>query len=168
MYLEFSLHFKLRLSRFVVESFLSFLFLRRSYVEVERGVVKSYKNWRYRKKTKLILLRVTRPTCIPRSRSTRPPSQALQRDCKGLWKIRLVENNGRNGSPCSNPWHLLCKSRSQTELLKSALSKCQWTPMLLENIVLEISFSNTMDTISCCFGSAPTWKCLWNKSRTNK
>lgn len=76
--------------------------------------VRTYYDLDCREITKLFLLRVICSTCVLRTLSKRPLSQALSRDCKRSGNMRMVKYNGLGCFKRRNPSLILCASCRQT------------------------------------------------------
>lgn len=149
------------------EKFLSLFFLFLRYEKASSCVVKMYKNWELCEKRKLISVRVTHFTCIPRTHNTHLLSQALSKNCVRVLNMRLVKHNGRSWYKRRVRWSLLRKSGSQARLWRGALVMFWRTAIVRGHVEFGIVFYITLDKSTCCFVKDPTQKVCKTKSRQN-
>lgn len=91
-----------------------------SYEEACEGYVERQNNWVCRQNTELFSHKVARYKWVPCTSIAPFLSQSLRRNCKSLWIMCLVNNNGQGGFQRRNWSPKLFESCSHTEHWKGA------------------------------------------------
>lgn len=119
MYSRFAPHVEKAIGQYFWKAFRSFVLVL-IHQEVDGGVVRTYKLWDFRGKMELFLQQITRYKCVPCTPSTCSLSQVQSKDCKRLWIMRWVRNNGWVWFQFRSRCLILCLSCSQTKLWNCA------------------------------------------------